>query len=304
MITYYQTNKGKQGIQKETSHKKGSWVKVVSPTPEEVKFLDDKFDLDEVLINDALDPNEVPRIEKEGSNIYIYLRIPKTNLEDEPTVTLSIIITPEDIVTISSKEIKLYEILEQTKKFDVADTEKFMLTTLKYIFRNYNENVRKILKEVKKDRRNILKLKNKDILDLVLQEDILNEYISSLYPMISMYDKILKLKVLRLDSDEKEEIEDLIVDLNQTFDTCKSVRQTITNMRDYYSTTVSNKINDSITILTIFTVFLTIPAVISSIYGMNISLPFQNKAYIFFILLGIVLFIWAILFKFFKKLVN
>ena len=160
------------------------------------------------------------------------------------------------------------------------------------------------MKEVKKDRRNIVKLKNKDILDLVLQEDILNEYISSLYPMISMYDKILKLNVLRLDSEEKDEIEDLIVDLNQTFDTCKSVRQTITNMRDYYSTTVSNKINDSITILTIFTVFLTIPAVISSIYGMNISLPFQSNTSLFFILVGIVLFIWAILFKFFKRLVN
>ena len=304
MITYYRTIKGLEKIKGQKEYKKNSWVKVISPTPEEVKFLDDKFNLDKDLINDALDPNEVPRIEKEGQNIYIYLRIPKISLADEPTVTLSIIITPENIVTISTKEINLYTQFENAKNFNVGDTEKFMLATLKYIFKNYNENVRNILKEVKKDRRNILKLKNKDILDLVLQEDILNEYISSLYPMIAMYNKILKLNVLRLDSEEKEEIEDLIIDLNQTFDTCKSVKQTITNMRDYYSTTVSNKINDSITILTIFTVFLTIPAVISSIYGMNIALPFQHTSSIFFFLIGLVLVIWFILFNFFKKFVN
>ena len=303
MISYYKNFKGREKVTEVKTGEKNTWVKVISPNEKEIEFLEDKFKLDNPLIRDALDPNELPRIEKEGQNIYIYLRIPRSEITDEPTVTLSIIITPQNIITISTKEIKLYDFLEE-QKTKIIDPEEFIVTTLYYIFKKYNDNVRKILKEVKKDRRNLSKLKNKDLLDLVLQEDVLNEYIASLHPMISMYDRILKLNLIKLANEEKEEIKDLIIDLTQTFDTCKLVKKTITNMRDYYSTMVSSRINDSITILTLFTIFLTIPAVLSSIYGMNISLPLQNNPYIFWMLGGGVIVIWAVLFKFFKRFNN
>lgn len=303
MISYYKNLRGQKKVKEVKTGERNTWIKVISPSEEEIKFLEDKFKLDDPLIQDALDSHELPRIEKEGQNIYIYLRIPRSEITDEPTLTLSIIITPSNIITISTKNIKLYDFLEE-QKTKIVDPEEFIVTTLRYIFRKYNDNVRKILKEVKKDRRNLSRLKNKDLLDLVLQEDVLNEYIASLHPMISMYDRILKLNVIRLGREEKEEIEDLIIDLTQTFDTCKLVKKTISNMRDYYSTMVSSRINDSITILTIFTIFLTIPAVLSSIYGMNISLPLQNNGSIFWILAGGVVVIWAVLFKFFKRLNN
>lgn len=301
MISYFKKVKG--NTKKIGRAENNTWIKAISPTEEEIKVLEKKFDLDEQLIKDGLDPNELPRIEKEGSNVYIYLRIPRTRMEEEATATLLMVLTTKNIITISNQELKLYETLEGAD-INLSDTEEFLVKTLRYIFRKYNSNVRKILKEVKRDKRNLSRLRNKDILDLVLQEDVLNDYIASLFPMISMHNRILKLNVLKLDREEKDEIEDLIVDLTQTYDNCKLVKKTITNMRDYYSAMVSNRINDSITILTVFTIFLTIPTVISGIYGMNINLPFQNNPYIFWILVGGVIAIWAILFKFFKRILN
>ena len=72
-------------------------------------------------------------------------------------------------------------------------------------------------------------------------------------------------------------------------------------MRDYYSTTLTNNLNRTITVLTVFTIFLTIPTLISSIYGMNITLPLQDNPGIFILLTGIVILIWAIVFIGFKK---
>ena len=161
--------------------------------------------------------------------------------------------------------------------------------------------MRRTLKEVKRDRRNIRKLREKDIFDLVLQEDFLNDYLSSFSPLIDMYKKILKIRSLKFKEDEKEFIEDLVIDLDQTFNTCKTSLKTITNMRDYYSTTLTNNLNRTITVLTVFTIFLTIPTVLSSIYGMNISLPFQNNPLIFLLLSGITILIWIIAFIGFKK---
>ena len=116
-----------------------------------------------------------------------------------------------------------------------------------------------------------------------------------------MHNQILKLKSLKFKENQKDFIENLIIDLNQTFRTCKSALKTISNMRNYYSTTVSNNINEAITVLTIFAVFLTVPAIFSSIYGMNIALPFQNNPNVIWFLLCSVVFIWVIVFILLKR---
>ena len=113
---------------------------------------------------------------------------------------------------------------------------------------------------------------------------------------------MLKLKCVKFKEDEKEFIEDLIIDLNQTLNSCKSALKSISNMRDYYSTTLSNNLNKIITVLTVFTILLTVPAVLSGIYGMNIKLPAQDIAGIFWLLMGIVILIWAIVLIIFRKI--
>ena len=67
-------------------------------------------------------------------------------------------------------------------------------------------------------------------------------------------------------------------------------------MRDYYSTKLSNDLNKKVTLLTIFTIFLTIPTLVSGIYGMNIVLPMQSFSGILIILGILVLGIWALMF--------
>ncbi len=300
MIEYYKKH-GSFGLKKNNGLSKSSWVKVINPTENEVKFLLEKFKLDKDSLLDGLDQNEVPRVEEDGKLVYIYLRIPTSKLENESTSSFLVILSQDNIITISRYDLEIFEKISNSKLFDTTNKERSLLQLLFYVFRAYSLNVRRILKEVKSDRRNIRKLREKDIFDLVLQEDILNDYLSSFSPLIDMYNRILKIRSLKFKEEEKEFIEDLVVDLNQTFNTCKTSLKTITNMRDYYSTTLTNNLNRVITVLTVFTIFLTIPTVISSIYGMNIQLPQQNNQFIFLLLAGITILIWIIAFIGFKK---
>ncbi len=300
MIEYYQNTK-KEGLKKLTQLSHDSWVKVVNPQDDELNFIIDKFGLEKNLLLDGLDLYEMPRIEDENKNVYIFLRIPTSTLENESTSSFLIIITSNNIITLSKTNLEIFEEILVSKNFSTDKKLRCLLRILFYVFRSFSRNVGRILKEVKRDRRNIKKLREKDILDLVLQEDMLNDYLSSFSPLIDIHNKILKTKNLKFKEDEKEFIEDLVVDLNETFNICKSALKTISNMRNYYSTTLTNNLNRVITILTIFTVFLTIPTVISSIYGMNISLPFQNLPNFFIFLIGITFFVWIVIFIAFRK---
>jgi len=302
MIEYNKKITRTTELQELKDYSKDCWVNVVNPDKGEIDFLVKKFKLEKDLIQDGLDIYEIPRIEEEAGNAYIYLTVPTSKISNEYTSSFLIIISKNIFITISKSELEIIDRIKNSKNFLTNKRTRSILQILLFLSNSFSIKIRKILKEVKKDRRNIKNLKDKDILDLVLQEDILNDYLSSFSPLIHMHAMMLKLKSVKFVEDEKEFIEDLIVDLNQTLLSCKSTLKTITNMRDYYQTTLSNSLNSILKILTIFTVFLTIPAVLSGIYGMNISLPFQQNLNIFWILAGIVVGIWFIILIIFKKI--
>ena len=61
--------------------------------------------------------------------------------------------------------------------------------------------------------------------------------------------------------------------LTSTLDTCASI--------------ISNNVNNVMKFLTSVTILITIPTLVSSIYGMNVNLPFQSSPYAFYIVMAI-----------------
>lgn len=301
MIEYYKKTQRKLDLQKLKEYSKDCWVNVVNPDEKEIDFLVEKFNLEKDMILDGLDIYEVPRIDEEERKTYVYLTIPTSKITNEYTSSFLIILSKNIFITISKSDLEIIDKIKTTKNFLTNKKTRSLLQILLFLSNSFSIKIRNILKEVKKDRRNIRNLEDKDILDLVTQEDILNDYLASFSPLIHMHAMMLKLKSVKFIEDEKEVIEDLIVDLNQTLLSCKTTLKTITNMRDYYQTTLSNNLNKILKILTIFTVFLTIPTVIGGLYGMNVKLPGQNLGGVFWVLSGIVLIIWGIIFTIFKK---
>ncbi len=301
MITYYKRLVRKGELKKLESYAKDCWINVTDPNENEIDFLVDNFSLEKDLLLDGLDIYEIPRIEEVGGKVYIYLTVPTSKIANEYTSSFLIIFSKNIFITISKSSLEIFDRIMNSKNFLTNKRIRILLQMLLFLSNSFSVKIRNILKEVKKDRRNIKNLKDKDILDLVIQEDILNDYLASFSPLIHMHAMMLKLKSVKFIENEKEFIEDLIVDLNQTLTSCKSTLKTISNMRDYYQTTLSNSLNQILKILTIFTVFLTIPTVISGIYGMNISLPGQGLGNIFWILVGLIIGIWGIILIIFKK---
>ena len=80
-----------------------SWVNVECPTPEDLQFLMDRFNVPESFLSDIADTDERPRIEYEGNWLLTILRIPLQNQDhDIPfnTVPIGIITNNEIIVSV------------------------------------------------------------------------------------------------------------------------------------------------------------------------------------------------------------
>jgi len=78
--------------------------------------------------------------------------------------------------------------------------------------------------------------------------------------------------------------------------------RTIVNIREAYSTIMTNNLNRVIKLLTSVTVILTVPTMIASIYGMNVNIPFADKPWAFFaILLFMIVVTGFLLFAFIRE---
>src|SRR3989344_5758729 len=85
--------------------KVGTWVHAESPSEEELERLRDRLKLDVDLMKDSLDPNEVPRLELDGNNLYLYTRVPVSDEARVLTVPLLIVLSSKCIVTVSSESL-------------------------------------------------------------------------------------------------------------------------------------------------------------------------------------------------------
>lgn len=302
MNIYYKTLKSTH-VEKLENIKKGAWINVTNPEKEEIKLLVEKTKIDETVIQDALDIYEVPRIEKENDISYILTRTPYKDDNGLTTIPFLIIITPELIITVSSKPIDfIQDFVSEKIQFYTTQKAKLLIQFFLKITQSYEQYIKFIARDIQRKKIILKKLENKDIINLVEWEEILNNFITSLVPNITIFEKISQGRFVAPYKEDEELIEDLVITSRQSLELCKTSIKSIANTREAYSTILTNNLNKIIKFLTSITIILTIPTIIASIYGMNVGLPLAKNPLafsyiIFLIVILMLLFFWI----FYKK---
>lgn len=71
-------------------------------------------------------------------------------------------------------------------------------------------------------------------------------------------------------------MDDVLIENNQAMETSNIYSKVLDDMRNYFSSVISNNLNNRMKDLTIITIALMIPTLITSFFGMNVRLPFEN----------------------------
>ena len=255
----------------------GSWVNAVAPTAHELDALAERCELSRDLLEDSADPHELPRVEQENGTLYVYIRVPVERHGKIDTRPLTIITTGSYLVTISLHDTPILNRFV-AKRLDVFTTEKskFLIYVFNEIVRAFYLHIKAIAKSVSRQRVQLRQLRNRDIVNLVEHEEVLNDFNASLLSNVAVYERIASGKVVPLVEHDQDLIQDLLVDANQVLKFCQESIHSITNIREAYSTILSNNLNKTLKFLTSMTVILTVPLLVSSIYGMNVRLPYAD----------------------------
>lgn len=288
MIKIYQKTIRDREVKAIDSFKVGSWINVHNPTEEEIKALAAEHSLEESLLKDALDPYEVPRIEIEKKAAYVFTRVPYGEETKISTAPLLIVIGENFVLTLSDKSLPfLEEFLTGKVDFSTTQKTKLFLQIFSQIVSTYNNSLTQISRRVRGVGIRLEEIKNKDIAQLVALEGVLNDFLAALVPTNTILTNLLSGRFFTLYEEDKDLIEDFSLGIGQLVETCKSNLKTMVNIREAYSTIVTNNLNRIIRLLTALTVIIAIPTMVFSLFGMNVVLPGAHSPHaLFWILSG------------------
>jgi len=302
MIYYYYRSKKDIEIKKVDIFLSKTWIYVESPNDLEIGKLVKKFKLDEGLLRDALDPFEVPRLEKDEGTIYFFIRAPIVEEGILSTVPLLIVISRNFVVTVINKPSNIFEkFLNNKIHFSTENRVRLFLQIFGEINNLYDSSLVTISRIISQASADIEKIENKDIVKFVNYEQITNNYLSRLIQNNSVLNRVKTDRSMKFNEEDEELLDDLILANGQLIELSKNSLQNVKNIRDSYSTILSNNLNRVIKLLTSLTIILNVPTMIAGLWGMNVNVPFAKSIYAFIFVLVIIVLICAILIKIFRK---
>jgi magnesium transporter len=257
------------------------WTYVERPSKDEIRQITGDFGVGSRFVHDALDRDEIPRVESDGTYTYIITRFAYESAPgDIQTTPILFALNHTHVVTISSERLPGLEAILPDGEHPVESKNPIliMLNILLQIDAEYDRFLHSSTKKIRhlRDRLGTHEVGPTQFIDFVHIEGDMNDFLSSLQPTNTMLEHLLTGSSNRSFADHRELVEVVILNNNQSIQTCEANLKAITSIRRTYALISAHRLDRTIKILTLASVFISIPTMFFSMYGMNVGLPWQK----------------------------
>ncbi|HEX6430163.1 MAG TPA: magnesium transporter CorA family protein [Niastella sp.] len=288
----------------------GSWVNILPPLKqEEFSELSNSLDIPLDFLTDSLDIDERTRFEEADNVKLVVIKTPTENNSFNEsdayyiTIPICIIITHNQIVTVNSFENGAIKKFLNTFQNRHPDNRKMMvLKIIEKIIQTYLESLKEI-----NQRRNIFEQKlyasskNEHLLQLMRIQKSLVYFVTALRSNELLLMKIERTNFLGLNEEEKEFLNDLIIDNAQALEMANIYTNILSSTLDAFASIIANNQNEVLRRLSVITIVLSLPVLVASIYGMNVPIPYAHSPFAFYIPVFLSLVISLVIGWFFLK---
>lgn len=286
----------------------GTWINVVDPDEEEIQYLI-SLGIPKDFITYPLDIDERSRTEKDDGYTLILLRIPyfRNWEEDIPyiAIPLGIIFNDQNIITICRYKNDLINsiLTKNGKYFSTVKRNRFILQIMLANATHYLTYLRSLQRKIDTIEDELQRsIRNKEVLELLKYQKCLEYFSTALRSNELMFERLQRNKFFTIFPDDSDLLEDVIIENQQAIEMTGIAGNLLGQMMDAYASIIQNNQNIIFKIMTAWTIILSLPTIVSSFFGMNISLPFESHPNAFLIVSGISLLIMLIVVVFFRRI--
>jgi magnesium transporter len=252
---------------------KFEWIDLSDPSPEELELIAQNYGLHPSSLQDCLQPEHLPKCEEFDNNIFIITRIYDPNASQdadtiqEVTNKVAIFYADKYMITIHRYPVLFLKEIKE-KAVDTGkckDTTNLLNRIFKSVLLSYDRPAAKLAEELE------------DYETKVFLENKTPTILKGLYHLKRKVDVTKRMLILSRDildtldnPDEStpytRDTRDLFVKLQNVYDT---LYESTNNLLNIYFSLTSQRTNEVVRVLTIFSVFFMPLTFIAGIYGMN-----------------------------------
>ena len=279
MITFWQQENGKltKKNEDELDGKKKTWVDARSVTRDDIGILEDKYNVDPSNILDILDPDELSRLEYNDEYDY------KSDDISHFCAPLGIVIKKNLFITVCWTDCEVLKDFAANRIRDLK-LDDFPAFAIRFLSRSDSTFLR-YLKELNRkatmiQNEMLQSVHNNELIQLLNIQKSLVYFSTSLKSNQMLLEKFRKTKIIELDEEDKDWLDDVEIDNRQAMEMADTYSNIMATMNDAFAGVLSNNLNIVMKTMTGWNLVLMVPTIISSFYGINVPLPFQNSGWI------------------------
>jgi len=294
-------------------YKNTTWIDIIKPTKEDIKYLKDNFKFHPVVLNEIIPPSYFPKVKNYRSYLFQVFYYPvynKITRETDPR-ELDILVTKDTLITVHYQTIlplkalwdrcNLYD--TEKKKYFTQGSGFLLFNLLSKIFDQCLLKLNRIDRRIEFIEKEIFQGRERKMVEEI---SIVKRDIIDFYRIIEPQKSIVESLVFEGEKFWGEEIVPYFSDLLSSFgliwNQLKNYRETIEALQQTNDSLLTTKINDIIKVLTIFSVIVFPLTLLASIFGMNTKfLPFVGWPGDFWIILGIMFLGVIVMIIYFRK---
>ncbi|HBR12716.1 MAG TPA: magnesium transporter CorA [Chryseobacterium sp.] len=295
-------------IEQKYKHANWEWLDVIAPTEEDLQFLHERYHINEMLLEDTIDPNHLPKYE-EVDQVKFFLTRESTDLDrralnniSDISSKLGIFLVPGLIITThraQSKSInEVFEELLKEKPDDITRDRLALRLALK-IIKTFDDESKTLL-EIMDAIENEIFLKNTNQTNQIRRLYKLKRKSGLNTRILNISAEwITKFKNLDLQEVEVMDLLDKQKDVIADFDHVNA--QTV-NLISMFLALSDQKANQVMKLLAIYSVYFLPITFIAGIYGMNFdNMPELHHKNGYYFTLGLMLLIVVITFIYMRR---
>lgn len=266
---------------------KSNWIQISSHNSDTITDLKEKYQLTDEILAYALDRHEQGRVEYDGDEgtLLVVFNVPFKKQPDNHYMTkpITFILKEENIFTFTMKENEF--IVPMIEGILHQHPDQSIYSLLFHSLLSISESYFPLLEEITAQRillndrlRNHTTNKN-----LIALSDLsvgLVYLVTATKQNAMLLESIKTLEVYRkMKANEKEELDDALVEAKQADSMAQMAADILRQLSSTYNNLLNNNLNDTMKLLTVWSLLLTIPTIVTGFFGMNMDLPFTNSAF-------------------------
>jgi len=292
MITIYTHDATGLLAQKEISS--GCWINVINPNSEEITRLQE-LGIPSEFITYPLDMDEQARSERDNGATLIIVRVPyyQGDEYDVPysSLPLGIILTDRLILTVCKRENEIIQGFSSGRMRDLSTAKRYrfvlrLLLRTAQTYLAYLQEINKVVDALEDQLQR--STRNKEVLELLKYQKSLTYFTTALKSNELLMERLQRMQVFKTYPEDEDLLEDVLIENRQAIEMTNIASNILSSMMDAFASIISNNLNGVMKFLASVTIVLSLPTIITGLWGMNVAVPMARNGWAFLTILGFI----------------